>query len=135
METEGLRLDPPLVKAGVSALLADPAKGIYFVAESSGMIAGQLMITYEWSDWRNGNLWWIQSVYVRQEFRRMGVFRGLFTHLEKLAREQPDVRSLRLYMHVDNFTARRTSEKLGMHQTKYEVFELEFDAGASIKEQ
>jgi ribosomal protein S18 acetylase RimI-like enzyme len=135
METEGLRLDPPLVKAGVSALLADPAKGIYFVAESSGMIAGQLMITYEWSDWRNGNSWWIQSVYVRQEFRRMGVFRRLFTHLEKLAREQPDVRSLRLYMHVDNLSARRTYEKLGMHQTKYEVFELEFDAGTSIKEQ
>jgi GNAT superfamily N-acetyltransferase len=133
METEGLRLDPMLVKAGVSALLADSAKGIYFLAESDETIAGQLMITYEWSDWRNGNLWWIQSVYVRQEFRRMGVFRRLFRYLENLARERPDVRSLRLYMHVDNLSARRTYEKLGMHQTKYEVFELELDPSASTE--
>jgi len=129
METEGLRLDPGCVKAGVTALLADPAKGIYYVAEVSGTIAGQLMITYEWSDWRNGNLWWIQSVYVRQDFRRRGVFGRLFKHLEMLARERKDVRSLRLYMHADNATARRSYEKLGMHQTKYEVFELEFDPG------
>ena len=123
-------MDPACVKAGVAALLADPAKGIYFVAEANGVVAGQLMITYEWSDWRNGNLWWIQSVYVSQEFRRKGVFRALFKYLEGLARSQKDVRSLRLYMHADNAAARRSYENLGMHWTKYEVFELEFDSNA-----
>lgn len=111
----------------MAALLADPAKGIYYVAEVNGILAGQLMITYEWSDWRNGNLWWIQSVYVRKEFRRMGIFRRLFNHLEGLARSRQDVRSLRLYMHAENSTARRSYEQLGMRQTRYEVFELEFD--------
>jgi GNAT superfamily N-acetyltransferase len=135
METEGLRLDPHCVKAGVSALLADPSKGIYYVAEVDGMIVGQLMITYEWSDWRNGMLWWIQSVYVAQEFRRRGAFGCLFAHLERLARERKDVRSLRLYMHRDNTAARQSYEKLGMAQTHYEVFELEFDPGASAGKQ
>lgn len=130
LETEGLRLNPACVRDGVAALLADPAKGIYFVAEINGVIAGQLMITYEWSDWRNGNLWWIQSVYVRKELRRTGVFRALFKHLEALARSQKYVRGLRLYMHADNLRARGTYENLGMHRTKYEVFELEFEVGA-----
>ncbi|HZR15779.1 MAG TPA: GNAT family N-acetyltransferase [Verrucomicrobiae bacterium] len=127
METEDLRLDAACVRAGVSALLADSTKGIYFVAEVNGTLAGQLMITYEWSDWRNGNLWWIQSVYVRPDFRRMGIFRQLFKHLEALARQREDVRSLRLYMHEENSTARRSYAKLGMRQTKYQVFELELD--------
>jgi GNAT superfamily N-acetyltransferase len=127
LETEGLRLDPGCVNAGVQALLKDPAKGVYYVAEVGGVIAGQLMITYEWSDWRNGNLWWIQSVFVKEEFRRMGVFRELFNHLKGLARQQGDVRSLRLYMHSDNSTARRSYENLGMRRTHYEVFELEFE--------
>ena len=125
-ETEGLQLDPACVRSGVAALLADPAKGIYYLAEVQGAIAGQLMITYEWSDWRNGNIWWIQSVYVRQEFRRMGVFRELFNYLHALARRQQEVCSLRLYMHSENHTARRSYEKLGMRPTHYEVFELEF---------
>jgi GNAT superfamily N-acetyltransferase len=128
LETEDLRLDPECVQAGVAALLADPAKGIYFVAEVGGAIVGQLMITYEWSDWRNGNLWWIQSVYVKQEFRRQGIFRLLFKHLETRARLDTGVRSLRLYMHVDNHTARSSYERLGMHRTQYEVFEMELDA-------
>lgn len=126
-ETEGLNLDPTCVRAGVAALLADPAKGVYYVAELKGVIAGQLMITYEWSDWRNGNLWWIQSVYVRQEFRRQGVFGELFKYLHTLAGKQTDVRGLRLYMHSENHAARRSYEKLGMRQTHYQVFELEFD--------
>ena len=112
----------------MAALLADPAKGIYYVAQVNGAIAGQLMITYEWSDWRNGNMWWIQSVYVREQFRRMGVFRELFKHLQGLARSHNEVCCLRLYMHAENHTARRSYEKLGMHRTQYEVFELEFPA-------
>lgn len=125
-ETEGLRLDPARVSAGVAALLADPSKGIYYLAEAEGTIVGQLMITYEWSDWRNGMIWWLQSVYVRRDFRRKGVFRKLFTHLQDLARSQDGVCTLRLYMHAENHTARRSYEKLGMSRTQYEVFELEF---------
>ena len=87
------------------------------------------MITYEWSDWRNGNLWWIQSVYVAAEFRRKGVFRALFRFLEERARRQPNVRGIRLYMHADNAKARRSYETLGMERTKYEVFELELCPG------
>jgi len=127
LETEALRLDRARVEAGVLALLADLAKGVYFVAEVNGTLVGQIMITYEWSDWRNGNLWWIQSVYVKQEFRRVGVFRKLFAHVQTLALSTPDVRSLRLYMHSENATARRSYEKLGMKSTHYEVLELELE--------
>jgi GNAT superfamily N-acetyltransferase len=127
METENLYLDPACINTGVAAVLADPSKGIYYVAEVNGALIGQLMITYEWSDWRNGNLWWIQSVYVKREFRRKGVFRELFKHLEVLARHEKDVRALRLYMHSDNSAARQSYERQGMRRTKYEVFELEFD--------
>ena len=125
LETEGLRLDPAQVEAGVAALLRDRSKGIYYVAEAAGQVVGQLMITYEWSDWRNGNLWWIQSVYVKEEFRRAGVFRRLFEHLGAVAREQKDVRALRLYMHADNLRARQSYERLGMKDTRYQVYELE----------
>jgi GNAT superfamily N-acetyltransferase len=123
-ETENLRLDPDRVRTGVAALLKDPAKGLYYVAEVDGTIAGQVMITYEWSDWRNGNIWWLQSVYVKQEFRRRGVFGALFKYLEDLARQRPDVCGLRLYMHADNARARQSYERLGMKHTPYEVFEL-----------
>jgi GNAT superfamily N-acetyltransferase len=124
-ETEGLRLDAATVAGGVTALLRDPAKGVYYIAEVDGAVAGQLMITYEWSDWRNGNLWWIQSVYVKQEFRAQGVFRRLFEHLKTLAQEQKDVPALRLYVHAENTRAHRSYENLGMKRTKYEVFEMD----------
>src|SRR5512139_3398259 len=90
-ETEQLKLDPPTVRAGVAAVLGDAHKGLYFLAELDGRIAGQLMITYEWSDWRNGDLWWLQSVYVHPDFRSRGVFKALFAHLTELARARRDV--------------------------------------------
>jgi ribosomal protein S18 acetylase RimI-like enzyme len=130
-ETEGLRLVPGCVRAGVAALLQDSAKGVYYVAEVNGTVAGQLMITYEWSDWRNGNLWWIQSVYVKQEFRAQGIFRRLFEHLKSLARQQKDVPALRLYVHADNTRAQHSYEKLGMSRTKYEVFEMDLSQNNS----
>ena len=105
-ESEHLRLDPECVATGVAAVLSDASKGIYFVADADGALVGQLMITYEWSDWRNGNLWWLQSVYVKEEFRGQGVFKALFRHLENLARTRDDVAGLRLYMHADNERAR-----------------------------
>jgi GNAT superfamily N-acetyltransferase len=128
-ETEDLSLDPATVAAGVTAVLKDPAKGHYYVAEEQGAVVGQLMLTYEWSDWRNGNLWWIQSVYVQAEFRGRGIFRQLFNHLRELARRQGDVPALRLYMHHANARARRSYEQLGMKQTHYQVFELELGNG------
>jgi ribosomal protein S18 acetylase RimI-like enzyme len=124
-ETEGLRLDPACVEAGAIALLKDAAKGVYYVAEINGAVVGQLMITYEWSDWRNGNLWWIQSVYVKPEFRAQGIFRRLFEHLKALAQAQKDVPALRLYVHADNVRAHQSYQKLGMTRTKYEVFEMD----------
>ena len=108
----------------MDALLADNSKGTYYLAQVNGRIAGQLMITFEWSDWRNGNTWWIQSVYVRPDFRRQGVFTALFQHVANLARQSPEVCQLRLYMHGENATARRCYESLGMTRTPYEVFEL-----------
>jgi GNAT superfamily N-acetyltransferase len=126
-ESEGIRLVPECVAKGVAAILADATKGLYFVAEARGQVVGQVMITYEWSDWRNGNLWWLQSVYVRQDFRRQGVFRALFRHLQELALKDGGVRGLRLYMHAENQRARHSYEQMGMKQTKYEVLEMEFN--------
>ena len=124
-ETENRQLDAGRVASGVQALLREPARGAYFVAESGGTFAGQLLVTYEWSDWRNGNLWWLQSVYVHPDFRRQGVFRRLFHYLQTLAAVQPEVAGLRLYMHSENRTARCAYEGLGMSRTQYEVFELD----------
>jgi GNAT superfamily N-acetyltransferase len=124
-ESEGLRLQPATVQAGVAAELSDPSKGIYYVAELDGAVVGQLMITYEWSDWRNGMIWWIQSVYVQPESRRAGVFRALFDHVRNLAQRREDVCTLRLYVHAANERARQSYERLGMSRTQYEVFELD----------
>ena len=126
METEQRKLNLARVNAGVAALLNDPAKGIYFLAELNGQIAGQLLITCEWSDWRNGNFWWIQSVYVKEEFREQGIFRALFEHVRKLATQRKDVCGLRLYMDSANATARKTYQRLGMKLTDYELFEMDF---------
>jgi len=124
-ESEGLPLEAARVRAGVAAILQDRAKGVYYVAEAGGAVVGQTMITYEWSDWRNGNIWWIQSVYVKPELRRAGVFRALFNHVRGLAQAQQDVCSLRLYVHGDNVRACQSYERLGMTRTRYEVFELD----------
>jgi len=130
LETEQRRLDPERVRLGVAALLADASKGVYFVAEVEGEgapeIVGQTLLTYEWSDWRNGNFWWIQSVYVAEGFRNRGVFRSLFHHIHALAKAKPDVCGLRLYMDHDNHRARQAYERLGLKQTGYQVFEVDF---------
>ena len=135
-ETENRRLDPERVRQGVAALLSDPAKGSYFLAEGQQdgtiTVAGQLLITYEWSDWRNGNFWWIQSVYVAEEFRGRGVFRALFNHVHTLAKGRKDVCGLRLYMDAQNQTARQTYERLGLKQTDYELFEIDFVMGTHL---
>ncbi len=125
-ETEHRKLNRARVQRGVRALLTDPAKGTYYVAIVDGALAGQLLITSEWSAWRNGNFWWIQSVYVTTEFRRRGVFRALFNHVHNLARSRRGICGLRLYMHAENARARRAYEGLGMKHSDYEVFEMDF---------
>jgi GNAT superfamily N-acetyltransferase len=129
LETEQRRLDLERVRQGVLALLRDPAKGAYYLADVDGKVVGQLLITYEWSDWRNGNFWWIQSVFVEKAFRERGVFRALFAHVRKLAETQPDVCGLRLYMDAHNSRARQAYERLGLQRTNYEVFEMDFVLG------
>jgi ribosomal protein S18 acetylase RimI-like enzyme len=118
-ETEGKKLDTTTVTEGVRAALADPDRSMYFVAEVEGVIAGQTMVTLEWSDWRNGFFWWIQSVYVDPAYRREGVFRALHDHIRNLARAQQEVCGLRLYVHGDNRRAIETYRKLGMGLTDY----------------
>ena len=122
-ETEGVPLDTKLIGPGVEALLADPAKGRYWVAEIDGDIVGQIMVTLEWSDWRNGSIWWLQSVYVRENHRRDGVFSALYRHVETLARETPDVVGIRLYVERSNERAKATYDKLGFSMTEYQLMQ------------
>jgi GNAT superfamily N-acetyltransferase len=122
-ETEGKTLDPDVVAAGVAAGLADPNKATYFLAELAGKAVGMLMLTREWSDWRNGWLWWIQSVYVRQEARRQGVFRALYDHVCRRADADPTVIGLRLYMEENNHVAARTYRGVGMEPAGYVVYQ------------
>lgn len=122
LETEGIRLDPAAIRAGVRSVLEDPAKGRYFVAERGGRISGALLVTFEWSDWRNGIFLWLQSVYVDPAHRRRGVFTTLFRHVETIA-TGPGHCGLRLYMDAGNHPARAAYERLGMRHDNYLVFE------------
>jgi len=126
LETEHIELDRKRLLAGVRAVLADAGKGFYLVAESADAVAGQMMVTYEWSDWRNGVFWWIQSVYVAPAWRRRGVFRSLYRHALEQARAAGNVCGLRLYVEAGNEAARRTYQELGMKKTVYEMFEVDF---------
>jgi len=122
-ETEGKALDTACVGPGVEALFDDPSLGRYWVADADGKLVGQVMVTYEWSDWRNGTIWWIQSVYVPPEWRRKGVFTALYRHVESLASEAPGVIGLRLYVEDNNVRAQQTYEALGMIKPGYLVME------------
>ena len=125
-ETEGKTLDGDTVRQGVQSLLEMPSRGRYFVAEIDGQIVGQIMHTFEWSDWRNGDIWWIQSVFVHSDFRRRGVFSSLSNHLEELARQTPGVVGIRLYVENENGRAQQTYSSLGYDQAGYLVMERMF---------
>jgi len=122
-ETEDKTLDSETVRAGVQALLDDPSRGFYLVAVRGEEVVGSLMITPEWSDWRNGAFWWIQSVYVRLGARRAGVYRALHHAVRKQAEATDDVCGLRLYVERGNEAARETYEALGMTETSYRMYE------------
>jgi GNAT superfamily N-acetyltransferase len=125
-ETEHKRLDPEVLAAGVRSVFEQPARGRYWVAEAGGVVQGGLMVTYEWSDWRNGDWWWIQSVYVRPEARGQGVFGALYRHVAALAREATGVVGLRLYVERANDRAQGVYRALGMDDAGYLVFEQPF---------
>jgi GNAT superfamily N-acetyltransferase len=125
-ETEQRELEPARLRAGVAAVLDDAAKGRYFVAEAAGRVVGQLLLTWEWSDWRNGTFWWIQSVYVVSGARGQGVFTALYRHVEALARADAGVCGLRLYVEGHNERARRSYLRLGFAAAGYEILEVDF---------
>lgn len=125
-ESEGRRLDRAVVASGVRRALADPALGVYYLALRAGRVVGQLMITTEFSDWRDGVFWWIQSVYVHPAARRSGVYRALHEHVAAEARTAEHVCGLRLYVERGNTSARQVYEKLGLAHTGYELYEADW---------
>lgn len=123
LETEGKQLDAGVLSSGVEAVFQDDRKGFYVVAENSGKIIGGLMVTFEWSDWRNNWFWWIQSVYVLPDFRGQGIYRSLYEFVINKASLQGDVCGFRLYVEKENRKAQKVYEKLGMEISHYLMFE------------
>ena len=123
LETEAKTLPAEKLLPGVEAVLRDPLHGFYVVADTGRDIAGALLVTYEWSDWRNGRLWWIQSVYVRPAHRRRGIYRMLHEFVRARARAAGDVVGLRLYVERENAAAQHTYAALGMTETPYRIYE------------
>ena len=128
-ETEGKRLDGGLLQKGVEAVFDDGKKGFYIVAESENTIIGGLMITFEWSDWRNKWFWWIQSVYILPDFRGQGIYRKLAEFVREKARRNGDVCGIRLYVEKENTRAQNVYEKLGMERSHYLMYEEIVDNG------
>lgn len=122
-ETENLKLDPPTVEKGVTAVLDDPSKGKYWLAEIDGDVVGCLLTVPEWSDWRNGTVLWIHSVYVKPEHRKAGVYRRLYSHLKDMVTESREYRGLRLYVDKTNVAAQKVYEALGMNGEHYHLYE------------
>jgi ribosomal protein S18 acetylase RimI-like enzyme len=122
-ETENMDLIPEVIGAGVRNMIENSQMGFYLVAEKDNIIQASLMVTTEWSDWRNGLFWWIQSVYVQAEFRRTGLYRKLYEKVKSLANDESNVCGFRLYVEHDNRVAQQTYRSLGMEQTDYQLFE------------
>jgi GNAT superfamily N-acetyltransferase len=131
LEAEHKKLDPATVQRGVKAVFDEPARGRYFVAEIAGKVVGQAMYTYEWSDWRNGTFWWLQSVYVAPVARRTGVFREIYGFIERLAKDTPGVCGLRLYVELDNERAQQTYARCGMVDAGYVVMEVDISGAVT----
>jgi GNAT superfamily N-acetyltransferase len=121
-ETEEMTLVPEIISKGVKGVFEDPSRGQYYVAESTGNVVASLLITCEWSDWRNTSVWWFQSVYVLPEFRRTGIFRKMYTFIKEEA-EKKNIAGLRLYVEKKNLRAKKTYEALGMSNEHYTMYE------------
>ncbi|HET7360080.1 MAG TPA: GNAT family N-acetyltransferase [Rhodanobacteraceae bacterium] len=133
-ETEAKALDREVLARGVAMVFAQPRRGFYLIAEHDGVAVGGLLVTYEWSDWRNGDFWWIQSVYVLPAARRAGVFRALYADVERRARAAGAV-GIRLYVEVENERAQRTYAELGMHRCRYHMYEHPLASGENTDAQ
>ena len=123
LETENRELSRSVLTRGVKSMLDNPEKGFYLLAEYEEWVVGTLMITYEWSDWRNGFFWWIQSVFVEKGFRKRGVYSALYQHVKNVADQSGNVCGFRLYVEQNNAIAKRAYERQGMVSTRYEMFE------------
>jgi GNAT superfamily N-acetyltransferase len=121
-ETEQMHLVPEIISKGVNAVFTDRSRGQYWVAEEKKVVIASLLITYEWSDWRNANVWWFQSVYVLPEFRRTGIFRSMYQHIKNEA-DKENIAGLRLYVETNNEGAQNTYEALGMESLHYKMYE------------
>jgi len=129
-ETEGKTLDVKRLREGVREVFRSGGeKGFYLVAETAGCVAGQLLITREWSDWRNGTFWWIQSVYVRPQWRGKGVFRAMYEYVHRIVESRDDLCGIRLYVARSNLTAQKVYRALGMSETGYYVYETDLVLG------
>ena len=126
LESEGKTLDQRRLRDGVAPLFDGDDRGFYLVVEAEGRVVGQLLVTYEWSDWRNAYFWWIQSVYVASEWRRRGVYRRLHEYVLDEARLRGDVCGVRLYVDRDNHVAQQVYSSLGMDRAHYDMFEIDF---------
>lgn len=125
LETEDKSLDSAVLTSGVSAVFDDPNKGFYVVADDAGSAVGGLLVTFEWSDWRNKWFWWIQSVYIQPEFRGRSIYRLMYAYVKGLAADRSDVCGFRLYVERENNHAQRVYEKVGMHASHYLAYEEE----------
>ena len=123
LETENLQLDKNTVDLGVEQVFQDSSKGTYYIAEKSGQVIASLLTTYEWSDWRNGTVLWIQSVYVSPAFRRNGVYKKMYQHIQQLVDQAPELKGIRLYVDQTNNRAQQVYQKLGMTAEHYQLFE------------
>lgn len=122
-ETEDKDLEYDTIHNGVKNLFANPHYGFYIVTEVDGQIAGCLMVTYEWSDWRNGLFWWIQSVYIHPDYRRKGIYRTMYSFVKKLALKEKNICGFRLYVEKENINAQHAYTALGMTECQYKMFE------------
>lgn len=122
-ETENKQLDAQILQRGVSALVNDRNRGFYLVAEVDQQVVGSLMVTKEWSDWRNADFWWIQSVYIITQYRRKGLYSALYQQVKQLGEQSSNVCGYRLYVENDNLVAQRTYQSLGMQQSHYLMYE------------
>lgn len=124
LETEGIHLDPEIVNLGVMAVMKDSTKGVYYVAEEGGRPVGSLLTTFEWSDWRNSTILWIQSLYVTKKFRKKGIFKSMYRHLQSLVLgEGSKYAGIRLYVDKSNDAAQKVYQSLGMTDEHYSTFE------------
>ncbi len=133
LETEDRRLDQATLREGIRSLLSQPEYGFYIIAEYSHRDAsqpiGQLMITYEWSDWRNGLFWWVQSVYVVPDYRQRGVYQAMHRHITDEAKNDPRICGIRLYVARENERARAAYRRVGLLPSAYDMYEHDFVLG------